>query len=316
MKRLKRQWAIICFLLVVILGGCSTPSPITAGTVDLRVTKDFGKEDLFRKSIELRARSSVMELLNNHLEVKTEYGGGFVNAINGLESGYTNKKNKEKADWFYFMNGIMTNVGATEYYPINGDVIWWDYHWWGDIPFTPAVIGSFPQPFINGYQGQNPGTLILAGNNCEDLAQSLKDALEKAGVEDVVVEGYEEKLAADRSRMTIVVALWEELSESKFWTGIQENRDKTGWFAELDKDVFYPLNKKAQRQGAYKEGVGAILSTGMGMGDSTPLWLLTGVDIKGLAEAADLLIHHDHRISNKFGVLVADGEIIDLPKQE
>lgn len=316
MEKSHKKLVVLLMAMVLILGGCSSPPDIATGEVNLLITRDFGEEVIFAEDIKLDTQTSVMELLNQHLDIETEYGGGFVNGINGLTSGYTNTIEKEKSDWFYFINGIMTDVGATEYFPTSRDSIWWDYHSWGDIPFTPAVIGAFPQPFLNGYQGKNPGTLILVGEGCEEWGASLRDYLKKAGVADIEVADYQEGLAADREKITIVLALWEELSESSFWKGAQDHRDKTGLFAELDTDAFYSLNEKAERQNVYDEDVGAILSTGMGMGDSTPLWFLTGIDRKGLGAAVEVLIRHEDRISRKFGVLVTESEVIDLPVQQ
>jgi len=39
--------------------------------------------------------------------------GGFVNSIEGVASGYTSGKGS-RADWFYFVNGIQSRVGANE----------------------------------------------------------------------------------------------------------------------------------------------------------------------------------------------------------
>lgn len=310
---LRKVFAFALVIMLLILGGCGSPPEITTGEITLLVTKDFGEGNIFNKQIQLDSQISVMELLNQHLDVKTEYGGGFVNSISGLESGYTNATEKEKLDWFYFSNGIMTSVGATEYYPTNKDVIWWDYHPWGNIPFTPAIIGAFPQPFLNGYQGNNPGTVILADSQYEQLAFDFAEHLKSIGVKDVSVEPYEEKLAADRSKITLVIAEWKELSESNFWQGVQENRDKTGWFAELETDAFHGLNEESQRQKTYQEGVGAILATGMGMGDGTPLWLVTGLDKAGIVEAVEILINDQQKIEKSFGALVYEKSVIALP---
>lgn len=305
--------ALILMLILPVLAGCGSSGEAAGGTVSLLVTKGFGTEDIFNGNIDLQSRQSVMELMKQHLDVETAYGGGFVNGINGLASGYTNAAAKEKLDWFYFVNGIMTSVGATDYYPTSAEVIWWDYHPWGQVPFTPAVIGAFPQPFTSGYQGYNPGTLILAGKGCDQLAAALGECLSAAGVAELDIKPYEESLAADRSRITLVVALWAELADSKFWTGIQENRDKTGWFAELAVDAFHGLNEEAGRKVTYENHVGAILATGMGLGDQTPLWLVTGLDEEGLSDAVDVLINHPEKISKHFGALVHEKEVLALP---
>lgn len=315
MEKIHKLWITILLVMAIALGGCSNTTETISGEVELSITKNFGNEGILNESIILDKKMSVMELLNQYLQVETEYGGGFVNSINGLTSGYTNTSEKEKLDWFYFINGIMTDVGATQYFPTDGDKIWWDYHLWGNIPFTPAVIGSFPQPFLNGYQGKNSGTLILVGKGCEELATSLRDYLHEVGVENVEVQDYEEELVADRSKITLVVALWEELFQSGFWAGIQKNRDKTGWFAELQQEAFYSLNEEAERQKTYDEGVGAILATAMGMGDPTPLWLVTGLDKKGITNAIEVLTNHEEKISKNFGVIIYDEDVISLPVQ-
>ena len=35
-----------------------------------------------------------------------------------------------------------------------GDHIWWDLHDWGQTDYIPAVVGSFPEPFLNGIEGK------------------------------------------------------------------------------------------------------------------------------------------------------------------
>ncbi|MEW9124912.1 MAG: DUF4430 domain-containing protein [Thermotaleaceae bacterium] len=57
-------------------------------------------------------------------------------------------KTEKKEDWFYWVNGILAPVGVAEYRPQAGDEIWWDYHDWNMTMFVPAVIGSYPHPFI------------------------------------------------------------------------------------------------------------------------------------------------------------------------
>ena len=35
-----------------------------------------------------------------------------------------------------------------------GDHIWWDRHDWSQTDDIPAVVGSFPEPFLNGIDGK------------------------------------------------------------------------------------------------------------------------------------------------------------------
>ena len=315
----------LLLVLIMFAGGCSGAPAAPAGepgaAVSLWVTRDFGAEALFHADLEIRANQSVLALLHEHLEVETEYGGGFVNAIEGLESGYSSEAgaSRQMVDWFFYVNGILSGQGAAEYVPVAGDVIWWDYRPWGDISFTPAVVGAFPQPFSGGYRGNNPGTLILAGEGCSEPAEKLARFLEERGAVAVEVAPYREADAVSRSKIVLVVAPWSQLYQSPFWEGIQQHRDRTGWFAELTAQRFYPLDLNAQRQGeGYGEGekTGAVLATGTGLGDPYPLWLVTAVDREGLDGAVKALVDCPECFEKAVGALIVDGEVLGLPLKD
>ncbi len=321
MAGLKAYLVGLLLALAMLAGGCGpppAPSPDARETVSLWVTRDFGEEILFSSELEMAPGQSVLALLQAHLEVETAYGGGFVNAINGLESGSSGQRGGEGSqmvDWFYYVNGILSSQGAGDYIPGSGDVIWWDYRPWGDIAFTPAVVGAFPQPFVGGYMGKDPGISILAGDGCRELAEQLAGFLGGQGAGDIEVAAYREEDAVNRSRMTIVVAPWEQLHESPFWAGIQQHRDRTGWFAELTPRGFYPLDVEARPPGSgYGEKAGAVLATGTGLGDPHPLWLVTGTDADGLAGALEALITRPEAFEKAVGALVVDGEVIRVPR--
>ena len=44
--------------------------------------------------------------------------------------------------------------GAAETNVHPGDHIWWDRHDWSQTEDVPAVVGSFPEPFLNGIDGK------------------------------------------------------------------------------------------------------------------------------------------------------------------
>lgn len=321
LEEVVRSKLVILFISVIVLtclAGCSAEADgdlASGGSTVIWVTRDFGTEEIASFEADVGEGNNVMELLQKHLNVETEYGGGFVNAIEGLESGYTGKASEEQRmqDWFFYINGILSGVGAPDYVPADKDVIWWDYHPWGEISFTPAVIGAFPQPFLNGYRGNNPGTLILAGTGCSEAGRRLAVFLQEKGVMQVEVLPYEEARASARSRMTIVLAPWEELNGSSFWKGIQENRDKTGWFAELTPEAFYRLDMHGQRVEEYRDSAAAILATGTGMGDASALWLFTALDKEGVSEIVEMTVQRTEELQGKTGALLVGKEVIALP---
>ena len=80
------------------------------------------------------------------------YGGGFVQSIDGLSGGQ--EAAGDPVDWFYYVNGVEAPKGAAATNVHPGDHIWWDLHDWSQTEDVPAVVGSFPEPFLNGIEGK------------------------------------------------------------------------------------------------------------------------------------------------------------------
>ena len=70
-----------------------------------------------------------------HTDVKVRYGGRFVQSIDGLEGGGAGGS----VDWFYFVNGFESDVGAAEYSLSPGDVV---------LTGTPAGVGYRRDPKV------------------------------------------------------------------------------------------------------------------------------------------------------------------------
>ena len=57
-------------------------------------------------------------------------------------------------DWFFYVDGVEATVGAADYSLHGGESVWWDYRDWTAAMQVPAVVGSWPQPFLDGYDGK------------------------------------------------------------------------------------------------------------------------------------------------------------------
>src|SRR5215211_8237825 len=93
----------------------------------------------------------ILRLLQRNAKVTTRFGGGFVQSIDGVAGG---RSGGRPFDWFYYVNGVEASQGAaaTRLHP--GDRVWWDRHDWGAAQRVPAVVGSFPEPFLHGIGGR------------------------------------------------------------------------------------------------------------------------------------------------------------------
>ena len=54
------------------------------------------------------------------------------------------------SDWFFYVNGIESPIGSAQFDLSGGDRIWWDYRDWTAAMRVPAVVGSWPEPFVHG----------------------------------------------------------------------------------------------------------------------------------------------------------------------
>src|SRR3954452_10181132 len=175
--RASRRAALPALLgaLAALLAGCGAGAGPAPSPTSLTVTQDFGA----RRQQELRTpkvsgSETVMRLLQRNAKVTTRFGGGFVQSIDGLAGGI---RAGRPVDWFYYVNGIEAPRGAvaTRLHP--GDRVWWDRHDWGAAQRVPAVVGSFPEPFLHGIGGKRLPTRVEcadpAARACDQVANRL-----------------------------------------------------------------------------------------------------------------------------------------------
>nr|HID14172.1 DUF4430 domain-containing protein [Anaerolineae bacterium] len=280
------------------------PARAEAVGVHLWVTADFGQRLIFAAEVGVNAGDSVLEVMKRHLEVETAYGGGFVQGINGLASGYAAGR---KQDWFYWVNGIMAPVGAAQYRPSEGDVIWWDYHEWEHTLFIPAVVGAYPQPF------KDAGAVILYAPGFEEEAAAIKRGLTRLGVEGVSVRPLSEEGVAGRNAPAILLGPWLRLEADPLVGGLLKQEIRLGLYAKFAQGKIALLRPDGTVARELPSGGGVVLAVGSGAGDEEPLWLVTGADEAGVRRAARLLGSEPEALERSIGVAVAGSEAIPLP---
>lgn len=119
-------------------------------TVILEITRDHGTEAIKRVNATVEAGDSVLDVLMRHAEVETAYGGGFVKAIDGIESRFPDAQ----VDWFFEVDGHTAMVGAADVDVAAGDHVHWDYRTWGPAQ-PPGHFNSFPWSEADGFYTSN-----------------------------------------------------------------------------------------------------------------------------------------------------------------
>ncbi|MGE5703127.1 MAG: DUF4430 domain-containing protein, partial [Clostridia bacterium] len=200
--------------------GGSKAQQLPTGTpaVSLWVTRDYGQTEMIHTVAPIQQGDTVMDILKRHGgEIKTSYNGTFVESIGGLASAYrVGDSSSKKLDWFFYVNGIMSDIGAAEYPVQAGDVIRWDYHNWDFSSSTPAEIGVYPQPFM---QRENdkliPLTIMYAPAYKKD-AEQIAASLSRKRNEAVTPVEWDEKQFANETAL-IVIADNKSLAASAFY---------------------------------------------------------------------------------------------------
>jgi Domain of unknown function (DUF4430) len=294
---------------LAIAGAACSVGPSQRGGAQLLVTREFGARELVSASEDpIESGETAMRILMRNALVKTRYGGRFVNAVNGVASSDSAGR---RSDWFYYVNGIEADVGAAEHDLTGGDRVWWDYHEWSEVMRVPAVVGSFPEPFIHGSEGKRYPVRIDCGadssHECSDVAKRLEDA-------GIAPSTSAIGAPAGKEVLRLVVGKWDEVRQDAASEQVEEGPRKSGVFArfgangaggyELDL-----LNPQAQVVRTLPHGAGLVAATRFE--DQAPTWVVAGTDSTGLDRAVSLL--QERILRSRFAVATTSGTPIALP---
>jgi hypothetical protein len=122
----------------IVLASCGAGGG--GGTAEVWITRDRGRQVVSMDTVP--AGLTAMQALDRVADVKTRYGGRFVQAIGGVQGSLAGRH-----DWFYFVNGIEADRSAAELRLRAGDVEWWDLRSWANGQMSvPVVVGAWPKP--------------------------------------------------------------------------------------------------------------------------------------------------------------------------
>ncbi len=285
-------------------------------TVTVTITQDFGRELMLGETREVLPDTSAMAALMEVAEVETVYGGGFVNAINGVRSGYAGSQ-KTKKDWFFYINGIQSNIGALDYKLHDGDVQHWDFHSWGFRHFIPAIIDVYPSAFRHGFGGRVSPTLIVCPDYLKEDAVRLEENLTQLGVKDVSIRSTDELTESGQGNSNIILV---SAPENRLISELNQNWQRLGFFAHFENGDLTVINNDGEITAEYGAGTGLIQATqnpwnpkGIGACENV-VWLVSGTDEAGVSNALEALLDHHSKFQYAGAVVVAEGEIIRVPR--
>jgi len=274
--------ALIALPATTVVAGCGLGAGPAPSAVRLTVTRDFGGR-VVRSSTAPRVRGAetAMSLLLRNATVSTRYGGGFVQSIDGLGGG---QEGGQPVDWFYYVNGVEASKGAASTNVHAGDHIWWDRHDWSQTDHIPAVVGSFPEPFLNGLEGKRLPVRVecvaVAGPACRTVRTRLRDAGVTAGV--AAIGGG---VTASQT-LRVAVGPWRDLGGDPAVATISEGPRSSGVYARFAGRgaTLALLDQDGHVAQTLLAGAGLIAATRSG--EDAPKWVVTGTDDAGVERAA------------------------------
>ncbi len=309
-----RKIVSVLIIMIVTLGlvGCEQNEVSeTSGNIDIIISKDFANEKIESASLKHIKNYSVMDYMQENFQIETAYGGGFVNAINGIKSGFTDKKKKEKLDWFYYINGRLADIGCDDYFPLPNDVVIWDYHSWEYSNYVSNIVGAYPKNFTNKCMDQKLNLEIIQNGKYGEEVKALSEYLQKEGVEKVSISDYEENSLDKTEVNSIVVGEYDEIKNLPIVKQALKNRDKLGIFYNIEKDLkIYSFdNKKVE---TYDRGT-VISSISKEYGLPSTVWLITGNDENLIKKAVNILYEKPQKLQGKMSILITENGIKNLP---
>jgi Domain of unknown function (DUF4430) len=303
-----RLLAGACVLLTgLALCGCGLGAGPAPGGVRLTVTSDFGARVLRElRAPKVSGQETVMSLLMRNAAVATRYGGGFVQSIDGLGGG---EGGGRPLDWFYYVNGVASPKGASATVVHAGDRIWWDRHDWSQTDSIPAVVGSFPQPFVSGIDGKRlPVRLECArveSSACRTIASRLRALGVLAGLASIGP-------ADEPETLRVVVGPWSAVRVTGVGPQLQRGPRASGVYARFSADgsTLTLLDEGGATARTLTAGAGLLAATRYGT--EAPVWVVTGTDESGVGRAADAF--DQATLENRFAVVLSPtGAVLPAP---
>jgi hypothetical protein len=222
----------------------------------------------------------VIRMLERNATIGTRYGGGFVQSINGISGGTVDG---QSADWFFYVNGVEAAKGAAATKLHNGDHVWWDRHDWAAAESIPAVVGSYPEPFLDGYNGKRFPVRVECTQTQTKACTSVASQIATYNIPDAlgcllcsvynlslrVVVGPYATITADPAADT--------LADGPGTSGVYARFIDSGKRLEL-------LNQRGQVRQTLGAGAGLVAATRWK--GQPPVWFVTGTDPAGVAAAS------------------------------
>jgi len=292
------------------------PTTLQTNSFDTKivVTQDFGSNLILDKWTALTDSESALDVLQRSTELETAYGGGFITGINGVTSEYPS----QKKDWFFYINGILSNRGGGSYILNPGDIQHWDLRSWTGTGQVSAIIGDFPEPFLHGYAGNISPTIIVYDDYFKTAAQALQTEMLELGISNVSLTEYQYLSQEDKQNSNLIIV---GTADSPLVSELYASYKRFGLTAYLDQNILTVLDTDGNIVQKYEENAGIIQATqnpwnprGIGACQNV-VWIISGIANDDVLSVLNLLAGDNITLDNAFGMIIINDDPIKIPWQ-
>ncbi|HET7122178.1 MAG TPA: DUF4430 domain-containing protein [Solirubrobacterales bacterium] len=294
-----RGTAVATALLAAALAaaGCGLGPGADVGSVELTVTREYGTVPVLEESVEAKESDTVMRVLEGSAEIETSYGGGFVKSIEGVSEA---ELGGDPYDWFFYVDGVESPIGAADYKLEGGERVWWDYRDWVATNHVAAVVGQWPAPFAAGIGGRRlPVALECDGGGaaCETARAAL------------VREGVRLASGSPKEAIRVLVGPWSRVRKDAAARQIEAGPGTSGVYARFRGEQLLALDEAGAPAQTLGPDAGLVAATSRYGG--LPVWVVTGGTAAAVRAAASALNARDLR--DHYAVAIRDGKLTPLP---
>lgn len=299
----RRGTAVVGALLLAALtaAGCGLGPGADVGSVELTVTREYGAVPMLERSVGAKESDTVMRLLEGEADISTRYGGGYVHSIEGVTEG---SRGGDPYDWFFYVNGVESPVGAAEVDVRGGERIWWDYRDWSATNHVPAVVGSWPAPFVRGIGGK-PHPVVVECMDGARACEATRAALEREGVK--ISSG------SPQGAIRVLVGTWGRLRRDPTARLLEDGPAESGVFADFAGSFeLVALDEGGGEAERLGPDAGLVAATSRYGGP--PVWLVTGGTPGAVRRAAGSL--RPKQLRDHYAIAVKGPLVMPLPLEE
>ncbi|HKP89117.1 MAG TPA: DUF4430 domain-containing protein [Thermoleophilaceae bacterium] len=274
----------------------------SSGGARLEVTRDYGAKHGQRATLaHVHDSDTVMRFLQATHDVETRYGGGFVQSVDGLAG-----NRARRFDWFFYVNGIESEVGAADFGLSEGDRVQWDLHSWRATMRVPGIVGAFPEPFSHGYRGKR---LPVRVECAEPDGPACKEATKRLADSGAVASSAPLGVAGEESIARVVVSTWDAMRRLQAASPLARGPQESGVFARFAGNSLQLLDSNGRVARTAPPGTGLVAARVPRERDV--VWFVTGVDEAGVRRAAAAL--DEDTLENAFALAATPSGPVKLP---